>query len=170
MPQNQDKRKPCKLCPEPRRLGKGYCDKHYLARKRRWDRESYRRHKESRLVRERERRQLLEVKARKALTDKAYRPRWRAEHNEVAKAAYRRDRHRRRAMEVEAPGHFTEEQWQARLAFYGWRCWLCGCDWDALPSFHKTIDHVIPLSRGGSNWPANLRPACKSCNSIKKAA
>src|SRR5271166_4126278 len=26
----------------------------------------------------------------------------------------------------------TTAQWQARLAFYGWRCYLCGCDWDAL--------------------------------------
>jgi hypothetical protein len=30
-------------------------------------------------------------------------------------------------------------------------------------------DHVKPLARGGSNWPANLRPACKSCNSRKGA-
>ncbi|NAE18264.1 hypothetical protein GUJ16_13385 [Enterococcus hirae] len=31
------------------------------------------------------------------------------------------------------------------------------------------IDHVKPLSRGGSAWPANLRPACRTCNSKKRA-
>jgi 5-methylcytosine-specific restriction endonuclease McrA len=30
-----------------------------------------------------------------------------------------------------------------------------------------SIEHRIPLSRGGSNWPANLAPACKTCNSSK---
>ena len=30
-----------------------------------------------------------------------------------------------------------------------------------------TIDHVRPLSRGGTNHPLNLIGACKSCNNIK---
>jgi 5-methylcytosine-specific restriction endonuclease McrA len=29
------------------------------------------------------------------------------------------------------------------------------------------VDHVIPLSRGGSNWPTNLVCACGQCNSRK---
>jgi 5-methylcytosine-specific restriction endonuclease McrA len=29
------------------------------------------------------------------------------------------------------------------------------------------VDHRIPLSRGGSAWPANLVPACKPCNCSK---
>ena len=81
------------------------------------------------------------------------------------KASHLRAAHRRRALNSE--GHYTETQLQARIDFYGRRCYLCGCDWDALSSFDKTIDHVIPLSRGGTNWPANLRPACRSCNSSK---
>ncbi|MET9890780.1 HNH endonuclease [Streptomyces sp. NPDC006465] len=27
-----------------------------------------------------------------------------------------------------------------------------------------TADHIVPLSRGGSNEPSNLRPACGPCN------
>ncbi len=27
---------------------------------------------------------------------------------------------------------------------------------------------MIPLSRGGTNWPANLRPACDRCNRKKR--
>lgn len=29
------------------------------------------------------------------------------------------------------------------------------------------LDHVLPLSRGGSNHPLNLLPACKPCNCSK---
>lgn len=29
------------------------------------------------------------------------------------------------------------------------------------------LDHVVPVSRGGSNHPANLLPACVDCNSTK---
>lgn len=30
-----------------------------------------------------------------------------------------------------------------------------------------TIDHVVPLTRGGDNMKSNLVPACRSCNSSK---
>jgi 5-methylcytosine-specific restriction endonuclease McrA len=32
-----------------------------------------------------------------------------------------------------------------------------------------TIDHKLPLSRGGSNYPDNLQLLCKSCNDSKSA-
>lgn len=31
-----------------------------------------------------------------------------------------------------------------------------------------TIDHLIPLVRGGTNYEGNLAPACRSCNSRKQ--
>lgn len=68
----------------------------------------------------------------------------------------------RRAREHDACGTASAAQIRARLDYYGGRCWMCG---DAANSF----DHVIPLALGGSNWPANLRPACKKCNSRKGA-
>lgn len=42
------------------------------------------------------------------------------------------------------------------------RCHYCGDVFDEL-----TIDHVIPLSRGGSNSPTNLVAACLGCNQTK---
>ncbi|QKQ77901.1 HNH endonuclease [Nostoc sp. TCL240-02] len=44
---------------------------------------------------------------------------------------------------------------------YGYQCFWCGCD---LAPETLTIDHLIPLSKGGSNKLNNLRTACKGCN------
>ena len=71
-------------------------------------------------------------------------------------------RMRRHARKQEASGEATLAQVAARVAYYGWRCWMCGIPWEE-------IDHVIPLARGGSNWPSNLRPACAKCNGRKWA-
>jgi 5-methylcytosine-specific restriction endonuclease McrA len=30
-----------------------------------------------------------------------------------------------------------------------------------------TLDHVVPLARGGKSQPGNVVPACKSCNREK---
>ena len=45
------------------------------------------------------------------------------------------------------------------------------CRWCAVPVgevFH--VDHVVPLSRGGTNWPDNICVACPPCNLRKHAA
>jgi 5-methylcytosine-specific restriction protein A len=34
-------------------------------------------------------------------------------------------------------------------------------------SVAKVLDHIVALSLGGSNDPANLAPACKPCNDAK---
>lgn len=68
----------------------------------------------------------------------------------------------RRAQKRNAPGTATPHQIAARVAYYGGKCWICR----TAPWEH--IDHVKPLAAGGSNWPANLRPACASCNSQKR--
>lgn len=71
------------------------------------------------------------------------------------KKAYK---HRKRA----AVGTYTIEQLQGRIDYYGAKCWICSADYEA-------IDHVKPLSKGGTNWPANLRPICNMCNRRKAA-
>lgn len=69
----------------------------------------------------------------------------------------------RRAHRVrEASGWASDAAIAARRELYGNRCWMCGADAQAM-------DHVKPIAAGGSNWPANLRPACKPCNSRKGA-
>lgn len=53
--------------------------------------------------------------------------------------------------------------WQNRLAL-GY-CHYCGCGFapEAL-----TMDHLVPISRGGKASRNNVVPACKDCNSRKK--
>lgn len=47
-----------------------------------------------------------------------------------------------------------------RQSLYGNRCWLCAGE-------ASQIDHVVAVARGGTNWPANLRPICPPCNRSK---
>ncbi|MEH1780668.1 MAG: HNH endonuclease [Nostoc sp.] len=47
------------------------------------------------------------------------------------------------------------------IAKYGMKCFWCGHN---LKPETLTIDHYIPLSKGGSNKIKNLRLACDGCN------
>ena len=52
-------------------------------------------------------------------------------------------------------------------------CWLCGemCDIDADPNDNRypSVDHVIPIARGGLDEWNNVRLAHRQCNSVKWA-
>jgi 5-methylcytosine-specific restriction endonuclease McrA len=70
---------------------------------------------------------------------------------------------RRRARKLDAQVcDYTLEQVSARASMWGDKCWMCGGPFEC-------IDHVKPLSKGGKDCPANMRPACFSCNSTKNA-
>lgn len=75
---------------------------------------------------------------------------------------WRADNFIRRARKQNAPGKVTPAQIKARIEFYGGCCAYCSKPYEHL-------DHVIPLSRGGSNLPANIRPTCAKCNLSKGA-
>lgn len=57
----------------------------------------------------------------------------------------------------------TFEQWQAILAAHAHCCHYCGA------AHPLTMDHVIAISRGGLHTATNVVPACRSCNSRKRA-
>ena len=53
----------------------------------------------------------------------------------------------------------------------GWRCQICSkavLRSKAVPHPRApTIDHIIPLARGGTHEPANAQLACFACNCLK---
>jgi len=53
--------------------------------------------------------------------------------------------------------------WKRRLA--AGRCGYCG---RPTPPRELTMDHRVPLVRGGRSAKGNLVPACKACNAAKK--
>ncbi|XHX80901.1 MAG: HNH endonuclease [Stenomitos frigidus ULC029] len=50
------------------------------------------------------------------------------------------------------------------------RCCSPHCSWRSLWSLtldQCEIDHIIPISRNGSNDPTNLRTLCKPCHALR---
>ncbi len=74
-------------------------------------------------------------------------------------------KHRRRSRERSATGTFIANDLVTLFAAQVGRCIYCK---DKLGQKYH-VDHIVPLSKGGSNDPANLQLLCASCN-LSKAA
>jgi len=73
-------------------------------------------------------------------------------------------RNRRRAAKRRAGGHYIAEDIQALFEKQRGLCAYCR---EPLHRYH--VDHVVALSKGGTNWPGNLCLACGPCNCSKRA-
>jgi len=69
----------------------------------------------------------------------------------------------RRARLRTAAGSFTSDDIRLLFEQQDGCCFYC----DGLLGRGFHVDHKVPLSRGGSNWPSNLALACASCNTQK---
>ncbi len=45
---------------------------------------------------------------------------------------------------------------------------ICHYCKQSFPASELTMDHIVPLSRGGKSTKGNVVPACKECNTRKK--
>jgi len=68
---------------------------------------------------------------------------------------------RRRARLAGAEGHYTAEDIARITEQQKGRCACCR------KPRKLTVDHIIPLTKGGSNWPSNIQMLCQPCNSRK---
>ncbi len=67
------------------------------------------------------------------------------------------------SLKKNARGRFSDADITKLLVEQDGLCTYCRCD----ISQTYTIDHITPLSRGGSNWPDNIQLLCHSCNCSK---
>lgn len=59
----------------------------------------------------------------------------------------------------------TKAQWNAMVRFFGLQCVRC-CQTMGHAAL-LTRDHILPVSKGGSDSLTNLQPLCKKCNTRK---
>lgn len=98
---------------------------------------------------------------------------WQRDNPEKARARKRRwelnhpeyNNNKRAARMDTAEGLFTATDVKRLRASQGNGCAACRACLD--DGYH--IDHVMPLARGGSNWPDNLQLLCPPCNRRKSS-
>jgi len=93
---------------------------------------------------------------------KRYYKKWRKAH--LGQCSLLRKRYRARKNRAE--GSHTLEEWELLKKHYDYKCAICG---KKEPEIELEEDHIIPLSKGGSDSMENIQPLCRSCNSVKGA-
>ncbi len=85
--------------------------------------------------------------------------RWNQAHPEAVRAMDMAKTHRRRTRKRENGVYRIDQGYLVRLL--NQPCFYCG------ENGNMTLDHVVPIARGGTHGIGNLVPACRSCNSSK---
>lgn len=70
----------------------------------------------------------------------------------------------RRAMLRGAEGSHTKDEWLNLVSLCNNRCLRCG-----IHGSYKELerDHIVPITKGGSNYISNIQPLCGRCNKSK---
>lgn len=63
-------------------------------------------------------------------------------------------------------GSYSFQEWENLKKQYKYTCLSCK---KKEPEIKLTVDHIIPISKGGSNYIDNIQPLCAKCNSSKSA-
>jgi len=66
----------------------------------------------------------------------------------------------RRSQKATTQNRLTAKEWRVIVEICGGICLKCG-------DKNITIDHIIPLSKGGTHCKNNVQPLCRKCNSSK---
>lgn len=77
---------------------------------------------------------------------------------------------RQHKLGVSIKGSHTSDEWLKKVSQYEAKCHACGilCTLDrVVTKTTLTKDHIIPISKGGSDSIENIVPMCLSCNAAK---
>lgn len=85
----------------------------------------------------------------------------RKRYNKTHPEARKAEKHRRRTRIAGNGGSYTADEWQALVEHCGGFCQCCGEETEL------TVDHIIPVVKGGTSNIDNLQPLCLPCNSSK---
>jgi 5-methylcytosine-specific restriction endonuclease McrA len=72
--------------------------------------------------------------------------------------------HKRRALKNGNGGSFTIAEWEKLKEKFNFTCPMCT---KKEPEIKLSVDHIIPVSKGGPSDISNIQPLCTICN-IKK--
>lgn len=137
--------KPCKKCGSTDRRSNGNCRPCNIEASRQWRAKN---------------------RARINLYNRAKNASWNQARNRESAAEWKRNNpasyHNKRAKLLGIEGTFTNSEWKSLCLKTGKKCLKCGDDKSTL-----TVDHIIPFSKGGTNYIENIQPLCKNCNSQK---
>ena len=146
---------------------KGYYQKNkeYIKKQRQ---EYYQNHKEQKREYQQSNRERIQTYHRE------YNKKYRITHREILNSNVRRYnkihrkklkiKERLRQYQLKISGSHTLGEWETLKAQYNWTCPACG---KTELEIKLTEDHIIPLSKGGSNNIENIQPLCGPCNSKK---
>jgi 5-methylcytosine-specific restriction endonuclease McrA len=59
----------------------------------------------------------------------------------------------------------VSSEWLTIMRSTDWKCFYCGKSISSKK--HRTIDHIVAVTKNGPNNILNLVPCCRSCNSSK---
>jgi 5-methylcytosine-specific restriction endonuclease McrA len=122
-------------------------------------------------IREKQNKKNAEQKEQKRIGDRAYylanketvlrkNREYRKKNPEIKRALHQK----RRAIKSGADGKFTSAEIYFLLEKQRCMCALCSCKLKKSGENKFHMDHIKPLSKGGSNWISNIQLTCPSCN------
>ena len=91
----------------------------------------------------------------------AYKHRWYLENKKTCIARARVSKAKRRMKIYENGGSFTAREWLELCETFDNQCVCCGNQGEL------TVDHIVPISKGGRNDIQNIQPLCLRCNLVK---